>query len=299
MAKTAQKKKQTAAPPPTRLSTRAKNANAHPGLVDISEESDLEKVQRNSKRKAVRAKVKEVKETKEANVVEMELLIAKLQSEIAQRDAREDQAVTNPNLNRRASIAEKLASPGYSIEEIEGPVVPPSSPIERPDDDVVMDEGEPENDGGGSDPSQSPFDSDGDAGNLAGDMEVEETDNELSGIADVAVVPGGPLRRVSNHLLTIVLTLLTFLQSSAAFFGRNNKGEVIILDRVPSGHSYGLDSEPLALSKKPDQPKKRKATAHEDLEDLPEAVTASASGSMSHGRTKVLALGKQLAKPLA
>ncbi|THG94791.1 hypothetical protein EW026_g6746 [Hermanssonia centrifuga] len=282
MAKAAQKKKQTAAPPPTRLSTRAKNANAHPGLVDISEESDLEKVQRNSKRKAVRAKVKEVKEMKEANVVEMELLIAKLQSEIAQRDAREDQAVTNPNLNRRASIAEKLASPGYSIEEIEGPVVPPSSPIERPDDDVVMDEGEPENDGGGSDPSQSPFDSDGDAGNLAGDMEVKETDNELSGVADVAVVPGGPLRR-----------------SSAAFFCRNNKGEVIILDRVPSGHSYGLDSKPLALSKKPDQPKKRKATAHEDLEDLPEAVTASASGSMSHGRTKVLASGKQLAKPLA
>ncbi|THG95671.1 hypothetical protein EW026_g6026 [Hermanssonia centrifuga] len=281
MAKTAQKKKQTTAPPPTRLSTRAKNANAHPGLVDISEESDLEKVQRNSKRKAVRAKVKEVKETKEANVVKMELLIAKLQSEIAQRDARENQAVTNPNLNRRASIAEKLASPGYSIEEIEGPVVPPSSPIERPDDNVVMDEGEPENDGGGSDPSQSPFDLDGDAGNLAGDMEVEETDNELSGVADVAVVPGGPLRR-----------------SSAAFFGRNNKGEVIILDRVPSGHSYGLDSKPLALSKKPDQPKKRKATAHEDLEDLPEAVTASASGSTSHGRTKVLASGKQLAKPL-
>ncbi|THG96654.1 hypothetical protein EW026_g5208, partial [Hermanssonia centrifuga] len=236
--------------------TRAKNVNAHPGLVDISEESDLEKVQQKSKRKAVKAKAKEVKEKKKANVVEMELLIAKLQSEIAQRDA------------------QKLASPGYSIEEIEGPVVPPSSPIGRPDDDVMMDEGKP------SDPSQSPFNSDGDASDRADDMEVEETDNEPSGVADAAVVPGGPLRR-----------------SSAAFFGRNDQGEVVILDRVPlaSGHIYDLNSEPLALSKKREsQPKKRKATAHE--EDLPE-LAIIASGSMGHGGNKASA--KQLAKPLA
>ncbi|PSR78303.1 hypothetical protein PHLCEN_2v7425 [Hermanssonia centrifuga] len=273
MAKTAQKKKETVAPPPTRLSTRAKNVNAHPGLVDISEESDLEKVQQKSKRKAVKAKAKEVKEKKKANVVEMELLIAKLQSKIAQRDAREF-AVANPNLNRRASIAEKLASPGYSIEEIEGPVVPPSSPIGRPDDDVMMDEGKP------SDPSQSPFNSDGDASDRADDMEVKETDNEPSGVADAAVVPGGPLRR-----------------SSATFFGRNDQGEVVILDRVPlaSGHIYDLNSEPLALSKKREsQPKKRKATAHE--EDLPE-LAIIASGSMGHGGNKASA--KQLAKPLA
>ncbi|THG97393.1 hypothetical protein EW026_g4594 [Hermanssonia centrifuga] len=282
MAKATQKKKQTVAPPPTRISTRAKNANTHPGLVDISEESDPEKVQRNSKRKAVRVKAKEVKEKKAANVAELELLIVKLQNEIAQRDARE--VVTSSEWNRRASIAEQLASPGYSIEEMEGPIVPPSSPIEEgpivppsspieemPDDDIMMAGGESGCYRDGSEPSQSPFHSEGGATDRADEMEVEETDIEPSGVADVAVVPGGPLRR-----------------SSAAFFGRNNHGEVVILDRVPSEHTYDLNSEP--LSKKRDQPKKRKATAHE--EDLPEA-----SGSLSHGGTKTL--GKQPSKPLA
>ncbi|THG94567.1 hypothetical protein EW026_g6930 [Hermanssonia centrifuga] len=55
MAKTAQKKKQTVASPPY-VSTQAKNTNAHPGLVDISKDSDPERANHNSKRKAARSK---------------------------------------------------------------------------------------------------------------------------------------------------------------------------------------------------------------------------------------------------
>ncbi|PSR76841.1 hypothetical protein PHLCEN_2v8155 [Hermanssonia centrifuga] len=271
MVKAAQKKKQTTtAPPVTRLSTRAKNANAHPGLVDISEESDPEKAQRRSKRKEVKAKAKVAKEVKEANVAEIEQLIAKLQSEIAQRDACEVVS------RRYTSIAdpEQLASPASPIEEMEEPVVPLSSPIEEIPDNVAMVQGEAGNNRDGSEASQSPFDSDTDATDGADDMEVEETEVEVPGVADAAVVPGGALRR-----------------SNAAFFGRNNQGEVVILDRASSGDSYDLHVASEPLSKRQNQPKKRKAVAHasDSEDDIPEAATAS--------RTK--ASDKRPAKPVA
>ncbi len=192
MAKTAQKKKQTIAPPP-RLSTRANNANAHPGLVDISEESDPERAKRNTKRKAVRLKAKEDKIQKEANVVEMEQLISKLQSEIARRDA---QGV----VSKQADSEAQLAAPSSPVEEAEDPPVPPSSPIEEilDDPDVEMSNGGVNNKIADLEGSQSPSGSESDDAKLDFDMEGEETLGEIERPA-AAATPGGPLRRVSIH----------------------------------------------------------------------------------------------------
>ncbi|PSR77222.1 hypothetical protein PHLCEN_2v8002 [Hermanssonia centrifuga] len=265
MAKTVQKKKAVAVAPPPRLSTRAKNASAHPGLVDLSEDSDPERTQRNSKRKAVRAKAKKVKEKKGQNLAEMEQLILKLQNEIAKRDAEVvNTRVECPNMPVDPEDSELVhPMPASSpIEETEEPVVPPSSPIEEVfDADVVMSDGRAES--ASYEPSRpgSPFQADIDFNAAASDMEAEETDVDES---DVPMIPGGPLRR-----------------TNAAFFGRNHQGGVVALDRTPSRNSYALDK----LPKKQNQPKKRKATANED--DLPEAPCSSK------------AAGKKVAKPIA
>ncbi|THH00480.1 hypothetical protein EW026_g2074 [Hermanssonia centrifuga] len=166
MAKTAQKKKQTVAPPP-HVSTQAKNTNAHPGLVDINEDSDPERANRKSKLKAVRSKAKEVKASKETKVVELEQLIAKLQGEIAKWDAQE---------------------------VIEEPPVPPSSPIEEIFEDVDVEmpnhDGEVDDEKAGSKGPQSSSEM------VVADfeMEAEKTLEDVE-VPAAAMVPGGPLRQ--------------------------------------------------------------------------------------------------------
>ncbi|PSS25955.1 hypothetical protein PHLCEN_2v2980 [Hermanssonia centrifuga] len=234
MAKTAQKKKQTVAPPP-RVSTRAKNANAHPGLVDISEDSDPERANRNSKRKAARSKAKEVKASKETKVVELEQLIAKLQGEIAKRDAQEV-------VSTRSISEMQLAARASPIEEIEEPPVPPSSPIEEIFEDVDVEMSD--HDGGADDEKAGSEGPQSSSEMVVADfeMEAEKTLEDVE-VPAAAMVPGGPLRR-----------------SNAVFFGRNSQGNVVVLDRSPIESRVALN----LLAMNPDQSRKRKAVVHEE-----------------------------------
>ncbi|PSS32129.1 hypothetical protein PHLCEN_2v2125 [Hermanssonia centrifuga] len=75
----AQPKKRTAPAPTLRLLTRAKNATTHPGLVDLSEDSDPEKSKLKTQKKAAKEKAKAVTKKKEANLPEMKKMPQYLQ----------------------------------------------------------------------------------------------------------------------------------------------------------------------------------------------------------------------------
>ncbi|THG98863.1 hypothetical protein EW026_g3381 [Hermanssonia centrifuga] len=218
-----------------KLFTRAKNANAHPGLVDISEDSDPERANHNSKRKAARSKAKEVKASKETKVVELEQLIAKLQGEIAKRDAQEvvsTRSISEMQLTARAS----------PIEEIEEPPVPPSSPIEEIFEDVDVEMSD--HDGGADDEKAGSEGPQSSSEMVVADFEMEaEKTLENVEVPAAAMVPGGPLRR-----------------SNAVFFGRNSQGDVVVLDRSPIESRVALN----LLAMNPDQSRKRKAVVHEE-----------------------------------
>ncbi len=197
----AQPKKRTAPAPTLRLSTRAKNATTHPGLVDLSEDSDPEKSKLKTQKKAAKEKAKAVTKKKEANLPEMKKRIAELEAQIARNDAK---VLEN----------EQTVSPGQSspIEDVDVNIDAVEDIDAEDDVDVTEDAGEIENinidEGRGSDVVMS--DGDGHSGDDEqsevedGDHPGGDTDN-----AQVVDVPtGGPppgfghvhyrLRRVST-----------------------------------------------------------------------------------------------------
>ncbi|THG93936.1 hypothetical protein EW026_g7420 [Hermanssonia centrifuga] len=129
MAKTAQKKKQTVASPPY-VSTQAKNTNAHPGLVDISEDSDPERANHNSKRKAARSKGEIAKQYAQ------EVIFEDVDVEMSYHDGGADNekaGAEGPQSSSEMVVAEFEMEAEKTLEDIEVPAaaVVPGGPLRR------------------------------------------------------------------------------------------------------------------------------------------------------------------------
>ncbi|PSR70616.1 hypothetical protein PHLCEN_2v13504 [Hermanssonia centrifuga] len=233
----AQSKKRTASAPTQRLSTRAKNATSHPGLVDLSKDSDPENSKRKMQKKAVKAKAKAVTKDKAANLPEMKRRIAELEAQIARNDVK---------VLRNGS---STAAPSRS-----------SPIVEDVDVDAVED-----------------IDVGADDADIAEDINaIEDVDIDIDideeQISDVIMSDGdGPKRGMT---WTTMVGMMRTLEENGAFFGRNDAGDVIIVKRHATVVNSFPIEKPKAKPTANVEPKKRKSTMREE-EDIPEEATGS------------------------
>ncbi|PSR77800.1 hypothetical protein PHLCEN_2v7700 [Hermanssonia centrifuga] len=262
----AQSKKHTASALTQRLSTRAKNATSHPGLVDVSEDSDPENSKHKMQKKAVKAKAKAVTKDKAANLPEMKRRIAELKAQIARNNVRvlrNGSSTTAPS--RSSPIVEDVdvdAVEDIDVGANDADIAEDINAIEDVDIDIDIDEGQISNvimpDGDGPKGGDNLDNHGGDDEDSGGDTDNMEMVNESTG----GPPPGyGPVH-------------YRLRRENGAFFGCDDAGDVIIVKR----HATVVNSFPIEKPKaKPTanvEPKKCKSTMHEE-EDIPEEAMGS------------------------